>query len=83
MTQERVWAAVIGLDSDVVGASRDVLVTPLDHQVVFPLLLQLLSHVVHSAPQLLLHHLLTGSLRTILPHHPHVTTWVISHGQLE
>ena len=53
------------LDSDVVGAARDVLISPLDHQDVFSLLFELVADIVQAVAQMFHYDLLTGNLGTV------------------
>ena len=62
-------------DGDVVGAAGDVVVSPLDHQDVLPLVLQLVADVVHPVTQMLDQDLLTGHLGAVHPDQKHVPPW--------
>ena len=64
-----------GSDGDVVGAARDVVLAPLHHQRVLPLVLQLVADVVHPVPQMFDQDLLAGHLRAVHPDQEHVPPW--------
>lgn len=65
---------LIGLDSDVVGAARDVLFSPLHYQDVLSLLLELVADVIDTVPKVLHQYLLTGNPGPVHTHQQHVTT---------
>lgn len=66
------WGRV--LDSDVVGAAGDVLVSPLDHQNVLSLLFELVADVVQAVAQMFHYDLLARDLGTVHTNKEHVTT---------
>lgn len=62
----------LALDSDVVWAPRNMLVTPFHHQDVLALLFQLVGHIIEPVTKVLNQNLFTGYFRTIDSNQKHV-----------
>lgn len=71
-----------GSDNDVVGAARDVRVSPFDHQDVLALLLQLVTDVVHAVTHMFDQDLLAGNLWAIDTDQEHVPPCIQAHASL-
>lgn len=65
------WAPSSG-HHDSVGAARDMLITPLDHQRVLPFVLEQVGDIVQSAAHMLHQDLFAGCPWAMYPHQQHV-----------